>query len=87
MELLAPITHASNLKKGTSLALAVSQATDWVRRVRKQGNQWSVFPNPSVPELRPNMGNDEDSPWTRSKKLIAEQLDFIQAWLLYKKGE
>ena len=75
MELLAPITHNSNVRKETSLALAVSQATDWVRQVRKQGNQWSVFPNPSVPELRPNMGNDEDSPWSQSKKLIAERLD------------
>lgn len=75
MDLLAPVMHNSIFRKGTSLALAVSQATDWVRQVRKQGNRWSVFPNPSVPELRPNMGNDEDSPWTQSKKLIAERLD------------
>jgi len=75
MELLAPIAHNSNLKKGTSLALAVSQATDWVRQVRKEGNQWSVLPEPSVPQLRPNMGNDEDSPWSQCKKQIAEQLE------------
>jgi len=75
MELLAPIAHNSNLKKGTSLALAVSQATDWVRQVRKEGNQWSVLPEPSVPQLRPNMGNDEDSPWSQCKKRIAEQLE------------
>lgn len=75
MELLAPIAHNSNLKKGTSLALAVSQATDWVRQVRKEGNQWSVLPEPVVPQLRPNMGNDEDSPWSQCKKRIAEQLE------------
>ena len=61
MEVLAPITQNSNLKKDTSLALAVSQATDWVRSVRTNGATWSVLPNPSVAELRPNMGNDEDS--------------------------
>src|SRR5713226_885174 len=37
MERLAPVTYNSIFRKGTSLAQAVSQATDWVRRVRKQG--------------------------------------------------
>jgi len=84
MELLAPITHNSNVKKGTSLALAVSQATDWVRRVRNEGNHWSVIPNPSVPELRPNMGNDEFSTWSQSKKQLAEQLEDLT--LLWQVG-
>lgn len=84
MEVLAPITQISNLKKNTSLALAVSQATDWVRNVRTNGTKWSVRPNPSAAELRPNMGNDEDSPWSQSKKQIAEQLEELT--LLWQVG-
>lgn len=84
MEVLAPIIQNSTLKKGTSLALAVSQATDWVRRVRNSGAKWTVLPNPSVPELRPNMNNREDSPWTQSKKQIAEQLEDLT--LLWQVG-
>jgi hypothetical protein len=84
MDVLAPITQNSNLKKGTSLAFAVSQAADWVRSVRTNGGTWSVLPNPSVAELRPNMGNDEDSPWSQSKKQIAEQLEELT--LLWQVG-
>ena len=84
MDVLAPITQNSNLKKGTSLAFAVSQATDWVRTVRGSGAKWSVLPSPSIPELRPNMGNDEDSPWSLAKKQIAEQLEDLT--LLWQVG-
>lgn len=84
MDRLAPIIQNSTLKKGTLLAAAVSQATDWVRRVRKEGGQWSVLPEPSMPELRPNMGNGEDSPWSQSKKQIAEQLEDLT--LLWQVG-
>jgi len=84
MEVLAPIIQNSNLKKGTSLALVVSQATDWVRRVRNSGAKWTVRPNPSVPELWPNMKNREDSPWSQSKNLIAEQLEDLT--LLWQVG-
>lgn len=75
MELLAPVMQNSNVRKGTSLAQAVSQAMNWVRQVRKEGDQWTVFPEPTVPELRPNMKNDEDAPWSQEKKNIAEQLE------------
>ena len=81
MELLAPVRHESLLKKGTSLAQAVSQATDWVRRVRGEGKQWSVLPQPTVPELRPNMKNDQDSPWSQAKRQIGEELeDLTSLW-------
>jgi hypothetical protein len=75
MNLLAPVMQDSIIREGISLAQAVTLATDWVRRVRKDGNLWSVLPEPSVSELRPNMGNDEDSPWSQTKKLIADQLE------------
>lgn len=83
MERLAPVTHNSIFRKGTSLAQAVSQATDWVRRVRKEGEQWSVLPQSTVPELRPNMKNGEDAPWSQAKKIIAEQLeDLTLLWFV-----
>jgi hypothetical protein len=83
MELLAPVLHNAIFRKGTSLAQAVSQATDWVRRVRKEGKQWSVLPGPTVPELRPNMKNGEDAPWSQAKKIIAEQLeDLTVLWFV-----
>ena len=75
MALLAPVMQNSIVRKGTSLAQAVSQATDWVRRVRREGKQWSVLPEPTVPELRPNMKNGEDTPWSQAKGRIAEQLE------------
>lgn len=75
MELLAPVMHNSILGKGTSLAQAVSQATDWVRRVRREGKQWSVLPEPTVPELRPNMKYGEDAPWSQAKRRIGAELN------------
>ena len=75
MELLAPVVQDSTVRTGVSLAQAVSQATDWVRWVRKEGKRWSVLPQPTVPELRPNIKNGEDAPWSQAKKIIAEQLE------------
>jgi len=83
MELLAPVMQNSNVRKGTSLAQAVSQATDWVRRVRNEGMEWSILPQPTIPKLRPNMKNDEDAPWGQVKRQVAEQLeDLTLLWFV-----
>ena len=42
------------------LADAVEQALSWVHRVREEGKDWELLPRPSVPELYPNMKNDDD---------------------------
>lgn len=84
MERLAPVSQDSALSKGTSLAAAVQEACDWLRRVRSNGIKWSALPEPTVPELRPNMGNDEDSPWGAAKKRIAKDLEELT--LLWQVG-
>ena len=53
---------------------AARDAVDWVRKVRNEGGNWSVHPTPSVPELYPNMGNSQDSPWHQAKGEIAKEL-------------
>ena len=75
MELLAPVTHNTTIQKGLSLAQAVSNASDWVRQVRREGKQWSALPEPTVSELRPNLTNGEDAPWSQAKRRIADQLE------------
>lgn len=83
MELLAPVRHESILRKGTSLGQAVSQATDWVRHVRGEGKQWSVLPQTTIPELHPNMKNDQDSPWSQAKRQIGGELeDLTSLWFV-----
>jgi hypothetical protein len=75
MERLAPVPQGGTLAKKRSLALAVSEAVEWVRRVRREGAGWDVLPAPSVPELYPNMSHDQDGPWHGAKKEIAAELD------------
>ena len=55
------------------LATAVEEACDWVRRVRRDGSNWVVLPEPSVPELRPNIANARDGPFTTAKRHIAQE--------------
>ena len=75
MDLLGvvPQDYASG-SKGT-VAAAVEEACSWLRRVRSEGSEWRVLPEPSVPELRPNMGNGTDAPWHAAKQRIAKELE------------
>ena len=73
LDRLAPVTHHSQLRKGMPLATAVEEACDWVRRVRRDGSNWGVLPEPSVPELRPNIANARDGPFTTAKRHIAQE--------------
>ena len=75
MDLLGavPQDYASG-SKGT-VAAAVEEACGWLRRVRSEGSEWRVLPEPSVPELRPNMGNGTDAPWHAAKQRIAKELE------------
>ena len=58
-----------------ALGLRVDAAVDWVRRLRREGGGWTPLPEPSVPELWPNMGETDDFPWHAAKSAIASQLD------------
>ena len=74
MDFLAPVPQSYQLRSGGSLESRVESAIEWIRRVRSEGHWWEVLPEPSVPELYPNMGNTYDSPWTETKKQIAARL-------------
>lgn len=52
-------------------------AVDWIRRLRKNGHKWRALPRPSVPELYPNMSNQNDGEYRAAKKEIADKLDEI----------
>jgi hypothetical protein len=55
----------------------IERALIWLRRVKSEGKEWVVLPQPTVPELYPNMCNQRDAPYTRIKHEIAEQLHDI----------
>lgn len=83
LERLAPVFQAGMLSKDESIADAVETAVSWVRRVRKEGAAWSALPTPTVPELRPNLCNDRDAPWSEVKSRIAKETHELTAmWYL-----
>lgn len=53
------------------------QATLWMRSCISNGHQWKIFPHPSVPELYPNMSNENQTGWDHARKRIAHQLGEI----------
>jgi hypothetical protein len=53
----------------------VDAAVDWVRRVRRDGAEWEVFPEPTAPELYPDATNTSDFPWHGAKSAIAKEID------------
>jgi hypothetical protein len=82
-ERLAPVLQSGMLGKDESIADAVEAAVAWVRRVRREGAAWSALPTPTVPELRPNLCNDRDAPWSEVKGWIASETHELTAmWYL-----
>jgi len=63
--------------RGDTLEGWVIRACEWIRSLRFQGSEWSVFPRPTVNELWPNLGISNDYPWQNEKKQIAKHLDDI----------
>ena len=84
LDKIAPVLANEIVKNNTKLSQLVNKSVQWVRRVRSEGQQWSLFPEPTVSELYPNMGNQEDAPWRQSKKDIAKKLEELT--LLWKVG-
>ncbi len=80
MELLGPCPMDVAIGGGT-LENWVSAATEWIRRVRNEGSTWRVLPEPTVPELWPNMGDVMDFPWHAAKTSIGRSLfDLTRLW-------
>ena len=61
MEQLGPIPQSGTVANGVLIADAVEEALRWLRRVRTEGKDWQLLPEPSVPELYPNMSNADDA--------------------------
>ena len=60
MDKLGPVRQNGTVTNKVLLADAVEKALRWVRRVREEGKDWELLPKPSVPELYPNMKNDDN---------------------------
>ena len=60
MEQLGPVPQNGTIANGVTIADAVEEALNWVRRVRSEGQKWQLLPEPSVPELYPNMAGADD---------------------------
>ncbi|MBT5774978.1 MAG: hypothetical protein HOH95_11450, partial [Dehalococcoidia bacterium] len=74
LDRLAPVPQAGSLANKIPTAQAVEESTAWLRRARTEGASWDITPTPTVPQLYPNMGNDQDAPWHVAKKQLAEAL-------------
>ncbi len=86
MERLASVANSESLPEG-QLEDRVKNAIDWLRRLRGQGSNWQVLPKPSVPELWPNMSNEEDFPWHKAKGEIADSLrELTKLWWVGPEG-
>lgn len=59
-----------------SQAKKATEAIEWLKEVRRKGNNWSVVP-PSDYRLYPNMSNGSDYPWHNTKKEIANDIKEI----------
>jgi hypothetical protein len=76
LERLARIDRDHHIKRrDVELSALALGACDWIRRVRSQGANWRVLPDPSVEELRPNMRQSQDQPWHHAKGEIARELE------------
>ncbi len=75
LERLGPVSMTAEL------ADSAQEAVRWIRRLRKDGRDWRVFPEPSVPQLRPPASNRADWPWKGAISEITERLDDpIRLW-------
>ena len=61
MERLGPVPQDGTVANRVLIATAVEDALRWIRRVRTEGKDWQLLPEPSVPELYPNMNNTDDA--------------------------
>ncbi len=67
----------------------VSDAINWIKKMRKDGINWKLLPTPSVEELYPNMKNDKDDGYKMIKSNLANILHEITSlwWCNYKKRQ
>jgi hypothetical protein len=74
LERLARVEHERPVGNGQTLGEAATAALDWIRKLRREGADWHVLPEPSVSELYPHARNHQDQPWQAVKSYIAREL-------------
>lgn len=84
LERLGVVPASGTATNGVPISSVAQDAQDWLLRVRRDGAQWQVVPQPSVPELYPDLGNPEDGPWHKAKRQIAEEIEDLT--LLWQVG-
>ena len=61
---------------------STKEAIDWVRQVRREGNNWDIY-NPHINNMCLNASNNIDDKWTDVKKDILKQTkDITCVWML-----
>ena len=85
MDRLAPVAHHASTPRGTLMDLA-DAAAGWVRRLRSEGDAWSVLPEASVPELRPNAKGEPGSWKGAVGRIVDETEDLTRLWFVGTAG-
>ena len=58
-----------------------NDAADWYRRVIREGKDWRVEPEITVPEIWPNCANDQNYPGEKSVSKIATKVkELTKIW-------
>tara|TARA_Y100001970_G_scaffold99355_2_gene124968 strand:- start:2138 stop:3883 length:1746 start_codon:yes stop_codon:yes gene_type:complete len=78
---LARIPNIAESKSKGKIKSNVENAIEWLHKVKNEGDQWQVTPEPSNDFLRPNISNQQDYPWHSAKSSINAQLkDLTSLW-------
>ena len=82
MDRIAPVANDYASYGRGRLSDQVEQAVEWVRRMRREGGEWQVLPEPTVEELRPNAKGDA-APWGSAvKEIVKQSEDLTQLWFV-----
>jgi hypothetical protein len=58
-----------------------NESLKWITNLRSNGHKWKLLPTPSIPELYPNMKNNNDFNWRPLKNKLANEINEItQIW-------
>lgn len=57
-------------------------AMNWIRKMRRNGKNWKLLPQPSIQELYPNMKNEKDGKWRKIKNELNQEInDITSVWM------
>ena len=82
MDRIAPVANDYASYGRGRLSDQVEQAVEWVRRMRREGGEWQVLPEPTVEELRPNAKGDAGRWGSAVKEIVKQSEDLTQLWFV-----